>query len=218
MTNIISIDHPAYQTTWRAAKQERFNGAFYYAKEIERNIIPNVQTDRSWVLINCRPHAYSHSIVFIHNNLYPHIYDWLRNCGYSDLVLICGIPETCRKVQHIGRTVYLPLSIDVQEVKQYRTEKTRSAAFVGRQPKRKGISFPDGVDFIEGIPRAELLKKMAKYETVYAVGRTAIEAKVLGCKVEPYDPRFPDPDVWKVVDNRDAAKKLQEEIDKIDRR
>ena len=51
---------------------------------------------------------------------------------------------------------------------------------------------------------------------MYAVGRSAIEAKCLGCRIKPYDKRFPDPRIWKVVDNKDAAKILQRELDKID--
>lgn len=218
MTNIISADHPAYQVMWKGLKEDRFNGAYYYAKEIERNIIPKIDTDRNWVLINCRNFAFSHSVIFIHNNMYPGIYDWLRSTSFRDLVLVCGVPETCEKVKHIGRPIYLPLSVDVKEVEQYRTRKIRRAAFVGRKPKRKGISFPYDTDFIEGLPRHELLQEMAKYKTVYAVGRTAIEAKILGCDIEPYDPRFPDPSIWKVMDNSEAAAILQKELDKIDRR
>ena len=64
----------------------------------------------------------------------------------------------------------------------------------------------------------ELLKMMAKFRKVYAVGRTAIEAKVLGCEVLPYDPRFPRPERWKILDNKDAAGILQMQIDQIDGR
>jgi hypothetical protein len=54
-------------------------------------------------------------------------------------------------------------------------------------------------------------------EKVYAVGRTALEAKVLGCKILPYDPRFPDPDVWKIVNVDEAINLLQWELDEIDK-
>ena len=57
---------------------------------------------------------------------------------------------------------------------------------------------------------------MAEYETVYAVGRTAIEAKILGCKLKAYDPRFPKVSRWKILDNKKAAKMLQEMLDEID--
>ena len=215
MTNILGVNHPAYKVKWRNLKEGRYNGAYYYALEIEKNIIPKIRTDRNWVLLNVRGFAFSHSIVFIHNNMYPHIYDWLKY-NNKDLVLVCGIPETCEKMKHIGPTIYLPLSVDVKEVEAYRTEKTKEAAFVGRREKRYKMEFPEEVDFIEGLPRNELLREMAKYKRVYAVGRTAIEANVLGCEVRPYDPRFPDPSIWKVVDNSEAAAMLQERLNEID--
>ena len=57
---------------------------------------------------------------------------------------------------------------------------------------------------------------MARYRNVYAIDRVAIEAKVLGCSVLPYDRRFPDPNFWEVIDSRDAAKMLQGILDDID--
>ena len=217
MANIIGTKHPSYRIRRSGMKGGKFNGAYYYALEIEKNIIPNIRTDRAWVLLNCRGFAFNHSIVFIHNNLHPENYEWLKFFGFQDLILVCGIPETCEKVKHLGRTIYLPLSIDVQEVTQYKTEKTKEAAFVGRAVKRRGLKFPETVDYIEGLERAELLQEMAKYKTVYAVGRCAIEAKALGCDVKAYDPRFPDPSIWKVIDNKDAAAILQKQLDEIDR-
>ena len=61
-----------------------------------------------------------------------------------------------------------------------------------------------------------MLDTIAKYKNVYAVGRTAIEAKILGAKILPYDPRFPNPDIWEIVDTFDAIKMLQKELDHID--
>jgi len=75
---------------------------------------------------------------------------------------------------------------------------------------------PDDIDFIEGLPREELLVAMAEYEEVYAIGRTAIEAKILGCKILPFHPRLPDVSVWKVVDNKEAAEMLQKQLNAID--
>ena len=69
---------------------------------------------------------------------------------------------------------------------------------------------------IENLDRSILLRKMARYQEVYAVGRTAIESKVLGCEVLPYDERYPDPSVWRIVDNAEAAKMLQQILDDID--
>ena len=134
------------------------------------------------------------------------------------MVLVCGIPETCEKVKHLGTPIYLPLSIDVNEVLNYKTEKTKGTAYAGRQGKRRFHSFGDSVDLLEALPREELLKKMAEYRNIFAVGRTAIEAKCLGCNIFPYDERFPDVGRWKVLDNRDAAEILQKKLNEIDGR
>lgn len=211
---IVDHTHPAYKLKWEHAGTNKWNGAFYYSQEIVKNIIPLVQTDRNWITVNLPGVGCDHSIVFIHNNKHPERYEWLRI--YKDIILVCGVPETVDKVKHIGKAIYLPLSIDVGYVAQFRTDKTKDAAFVGRPAKRRGIELPDGVDIIEGLPREEMLEQMAQYKTVYAVGRCAIEAKVLKCRLKAYDPRYPKVSKWKVLDNKDAAKLLQEELDKID--
>lgn len=211
---IIDHNHVIYRRKWKNAGKNKYNGAFYYSKEIVKNIIPNVETDRNWVTVNIQNQGTDHSIVFVHNNIHPERYDWLKR--YHDIILVCGVPETVEKVAHIGNAIYLPLSVDVAYIEQFKTKKTKGAAFVGRQVKRKDLFFPEAVDFIENMPRERLLKRMAQYRRIYAVGRTAVEAKVLGCQVLPYDPRFPDPDLWQVLDNKDAAKILQKKINEID--
>lgn len=210
------IDHttPMYVYSRAGLGSNRHNGAYYYSKEICERIIPNVRTDRSWITVNVPGHACDHAIVFIHNNLHTDHYDWLRK--YKDLVLVCGVPETCGKVEHIGRAIYLPLSIDVEEVRKYACKKTKKRAFCGRPSKRMDVKFPPGTDFIENRERSVFLAEMAKYEEVYAVGRAALEAKALGCRVLPYDPRFPDPSVWVVMDSLEAAAILQHKLDEID--
>lgn len=214
---IISHDHAAYRKKWQTSGANQYNGAFYYSKEIVKNIIPNVETDRNWVTVNVRGVGCNNAIVFVHNNLHPSNYEWLRK--YDDLVLVCGVRETVEKVKHLGRAIYIPLSIDTEYVKQFRAEKkTKDAAFVGRRSKMRLGELPKDIDCIHGLRRQKLLPRMAEYKKVYAVGRTAIEAKCLGCKVLAYDKRFPNPSIWKVLDNRDAARMLQRELDKIDRR
>lgn len=210
------FDHHAhdYQVKWRRSGKNKYNGAYYYSKEIVHNIIPLVDTDRNWVTINQDGHCYDHSIVFIHNNLNPQRYNWLKK--FKDVVLVCGVPETVDKVKHLGHAIYLPLSVDVDYVEKFITEKTRDVAFVGRYAKRQGYDFEPGTDVIEGMPRDRMLKTMAKYKRVYAVGRCAIEALVLGCEILPYDKRYPDPSLWRVLDNKTAAVMLQRELDKID--
>lgn len=212
---IVDYTNPTYRA--QNISRTLWNGAYFYSKEIVHNIMPNVVTDRSWITINVPEEgACDHAIVFIHNNLQPERkYEWLR--PYKDLVMVCGIPETCERVAHLGTPIYLPLSIDVADVEQYRRPKKKDVAFVGRRPKRRGITFPENTDFIEGLPRPELLAKMAEYRYVFAVGRTALEAKVLGCNLLAYDPRFPDVERWKVMDNSEAAVILQRSLDEIDK-
>lgn len=212
---IIDHTHPKYKQKWKQIGKGRYNGAYYYSQEIVRNIIPNVKTDRNWITVNIQGTGCDHAIVFIHNNLHPGNYEWLKQ--YKDLILVCGIPETVEKISHIGKAIYLPLSIDLEEIKKYKSEKIEgSIAYAGRKSKRKEFDIPDGVDILEGMEREKLLYAMSRYETIYAVGRTAIEAKALGCKLKAYDPRFPKVSRWKVMDNKKAAAMLQEMIDEID--
>lgn len=216
------IDHTHYKYKRRREllpEAQRHNGAYYYSREIVKNIIPLVETDRNWITINIQGVGVDHSIVFIHNNLHPENYDWLKYYGYKDLVLVCGIKETCEKVAHLGTAIYLPLSIDVDYVKQFMAEeRPKKAAFAGRRSKANAEKLPSDIDYLCGMKRPQLLAAMAKYKQIYAVGRTAIEAKALGCTIKAYDERFPDPRRWKVVDNKDAAKMLQKQLDRIDKR
>ena len=192
----------------------KFNGAYYYSREICKNIIPNVRTDRNWITINIKGVGCDHAIVFIHNNKSPQNYEWLSQ--YDDLILVCGVPETCDKVAHLGKAIYLPLSVDVDYVEKFKTDKTKDIAYVGRRSKAEWGDVPKTIDYLCGMSRDKLLREMAKYRKVYAVGRCALEAKVLGCEVLPYDPRFPNADFWQVIDNKDATVILQTKLNQID--
>lgn len=215
---IIDHTHPKYKEL-RNSSASRYNGAYFYSREIVKNIIPNVKTDRNWVTIHTGE-ALDHSIVFIHNNLHPQRYEYLKR--YKDVVAVVGIPETADKVaEYVDSVIYLPLSVDVSEVKKYaRKTHPYATAFVGRSEKLMMMGgdtmLRGGTDYLCDAPREWILEKMALYKRVYAVGRCAIEAKVLGCKVLPYDSRFPDPKIWKVLDNAEAVEILQKELDKID--
>ena len=209
-------DHNAasYQMRRLSMGAGRWNGAYYYSKELVENIIPKVKTDRDWVTIHMPGMCVDRAIYFVHNNNSQAMYAGLMM--YDDLILVCGVPETCKKISRYGRAVYLPLSVDVEYVRQFKRRKTRGTAYVGRAGKRRNLSFAPDVDFLEGMPRDELLEEMSRYRQVYAVGRCAIEAKVLGCEVLPYDQRYPDPSLWKVMDNSEAAVILQGLLDEID--
>jgi hypothetical protein len=200
---------------YSGGKVERVNGAYYYMLEIERNIIPYIKTTRNWVLTNLVPYRVNtdHNIVFIHSNEHPEVYDWLTRC--KDTVLICGIPETCEKVAHLGRPVYLPLSIDVADTQQYAREKDRDLCYAGRHVKIKPY-IPPGADVVTGRKRSEFLKELSRYKRVAGVGRVALEALALGAEIVPYDPRFPDPSRWQLLDNSEAVPILQHLLDEID--
>lgn len=215
------FDHTseAYKKKYEALSAAgKHNGAYYYSIEIVNNIIPNVVTDRSWITVNSRGHGANHSIVFIHNNLHPENYEWLKS--FNDVVLVCGVPETMDKVKRFGHPIYLPLSIDVDYVSGFKAEHQSGTAFVGRPAKRRmpGVKLPQNIECIEGIDRADALAKMAQYKNIYAVGRSAIEARCLGCNILTYDPRYPDASIWRVIDNKDAAGMLQSILDEIDGR
>ena len=210
---ILGATHPDYVARWEAMGDHRWNGAYHYALEIEANIVPRVPTDRPWVLLNVEGRCWDRSIVFVHNNLHPECYGWLS--AYEDLVLVCGVPETVPKVAHLGRAVWLPLSVDVPSVEGNRREDRHGTCYAGR-PGKPSEDLPGTVERIGGVPREEFLRRLAGFEYAYAVGRAAIEARVLGVEVLPYDPRYPDPERWQVLDNRDAAAMLRETLEEVD--
>ena len=216
---IISHNHTLWRQKQRTFGKDQYNGALYYSKEICDKIIPNIRTDRNWITVNVKGIGCNHAIVFVHSNLRPDHYDWLQK--YDDLILVCGVPETCEKVAYLGRTIYLPLSIDVEYVRQFAVpeEQRKGVAFVGRESKTKypGVKLPKGIYHLTNLRRDILLQRMARYKSVYAIGRVAVEAKALGLEVLPYDPRYPDPDVWEVFDTKDAIKTLQRELDRMDK-
>lgn len=212
---IINHDTPEYRKKWKLAFSNQYNGAFYYSKEICKYIIPEIKTDRNWITVNVEGVGCDHAIVFVHNNLHPEHYNWLSK--YNDLILVCGIRETMSKVKHLGKVIYLPLSVNVDYVKQFITEKTKDTAFAGRRAKRTGKKFDKDIEYLENLPRTKFLKELAKFKNVYAVGRVAIEAKILGCKVLPYDDRFPNPKRWRVIDSSQAVEILQKKLDKMER-
>lgn len=220
MSTIIDHNYPIFvrkREKWAnnpVKKPNLYNGGYYYSIEIVDNIIPLVKTDRNWMTVDVKPVTIDHCIAFVHNNIHV---EWYEKWKGKDVILVCGMPETVERVKNFGKALYLPLSVDVDYVKQFKTKKTKEICFVGRKEKLRGI--PNNVDILTGMPREDLLKEVAKYKKAYAVDRCAIEAKILGCEILPYDYNYGvvhDPSFWKVFDNKDAAKMLQEMIDEID--
>lgn len=224
MSQIFSHLDPQYIAKRNLMAGGKYNGAYYYSKEIVENIIPNVKTKRNWVTINIPGYGFDNSIVFIHSGIDPiGPYMWLKN--YSNLVIVCFKPEMLEICRRFGKTVYLPLSVDVEYVSKFKYEGEMDSRprYVGNKWGYKANDLakylPKDCVHYNGLPREELLTKMARHSgKVYAVGRCAIEALVLGKELGMCDSRWPDTSVWKILDNRDAAKILQEELDKIDGR
>ena len=202
---------PEYAARVMAQGDDRWNGAWFYSEEILRGIVPNVRTERPWVLVNYLGLCDDHAIVFAHNNWHTHIYGWLK--AYDDLVIVVCRQSTADALAHLGKTVVLPLSVDVAQVASHARPKDRDVCFAGRMEKLRADL---GVPQLTGMPRERFLDELARYRRVYAIDRTAIEARALGCEVLPYDPGFPDPSVWEVLDTSDAARMLQEALDGID--
>ena len=216
------FSHESHEYTYRSLGVGHRNGAYYYSKEIVENIIPRVATNRNWITVNIPGRCWDHSIVFIHNNLNPKWYKWLNN--YEDLVLVCSMrwaKDNMEKMCPKHHVIYLPLSVDTKYVEQFRTPKTKDSAYAGRLVKlskkvpKERRNIPDGIDKLGGMEREDLLKAMAPYRKIYAVGRTAIEAKILGCEIGIYNNLCPE-DEWEVYDNSEAALLLQEALDIID--
>ena len=220
MREIIGINNRDYQAYRKAYMKGGHNGAYYYAKEIEENIIPIVNTDYNWDLLGMRLTWHmEHSLIFIHHCInMDTVYSWLKK--YHDVILIVSQQHVFDWAVDQGyMAVLLPLSIDVNYVERFKRKKKFGACYAGnRWPfKRKDEEkIPNGVDFPpNNIAREDLLRFIAPYKQCYAIGRCAIEAKTLGCEILPFYWRYPDPSHWKVLDNEDAAKMLQKALDMI---
>jgi len=215
---LIAYDTPDYVHRWESLSDaNKKNGAYNYSKEIVHNIIPRVKTNRPWVTLNQPFYCKERAIVFVHGNLHPDSYDWFG--GYRDTIMVASLESTAETLRKRGhrQVIVVPLSIDTKYLGKFKVKrKTKQVAYAGRPEKKKLGELPEGIDLLEGLERDDLLREMAKYKQIYAVGRCAIEAKALGCEILPFDHRFPDPSIWKVVDNCEAAEILQRELDRID--
>lgn len=216
---IIDHNHSEYIARRKSLGKAKYNGCYYYSCEIVDNIIPRVKTWRDWNVIGRDVDGmHDHMIVFLHDNSTPWHYDWLKK--YKDLVLVCSSKYTLNSVIYSGKTILLPMSIDTEYVKQFRAEKTKDTCFVGNVWVKNSMThpsvLPDNVDFFSSLPREKLLKEVAKYKRGYAIDRCAQELLCLGVELLPLETSYHCDNVGTVVDNRQAAEMLQEELNKID--
>ena len=156
-----------------------------------------------------------HAIYFIHNNMEPEKYRFLKK--YKDVIAVVGVPYMVDLIRpYCAHVIYLPLSVDIDFIKKFKARKTKLVCYAGRRHKHNYGVIDPRAELLCDLPRGELLTKMARFRYVYAVGRVAIEAKILGCEIVPYDPRYPDPSLWGIVSNKMAAVNLQAQLNKID--
>lgn len=218
---IVGTDNIQFKGIHKGMAFGKHNGAYYYSKEIEQNIIPNVATDRPWDTLGMRGvGSQDRAIVFLHHNLDPDkTYDWLKR--YRDLVLVVSNKEVYKWAKSVGyKVIFLPLSVDVEYVEKFKTKKTKNACYAGNKWKFKEKDLtkyiPDGVDFPPAdLERDKLLEFIAPYKRCYCIGRCAIEARILGCEILKCDHRY-EPEDFFILDNKDAAKILQKYLNKID--
>ena len=216
---IIDHNHPDYMKLRNKISNGKHNGCWYYSKEIVDNIIPNVKTWRDWNTVGRDlPGMHDHMIVFLHDNSTPWNYNWLKN--YKDLVLVCSSEYTKDSVIYSGHTILLPMSVDTEYVKKFRTKKTKDTCFVGNVWVKENThtKIPEDVVYLQNMPREKLLTELAKFRNAFCIDRCAIEAAVLGCNLIPIQTSYSVDNVGSILDNRDAAKILQRELNKIDSR
>ena len=210
---IIDHTHPEYIKAWNSIGKSKWNGAYYYSIEIVENIIPHIKTDRNWITVNIDKAQIGcdHAIFIVHNHLHPKRYEWLKQ--YKDLIMVCSSYKDFPMAEQYGKPIYLPLSLDVEYVRSFATEKTKEIAYAGRKEKDKGV--PKDIPRLYGMDRPHFLKELAKYKKVYAVDRVALEARILGCEVIS-DYGYPHFEPDEIIDTKDAIKILQAELDRID--
>lgn len=178
-------------TEWRSGRKSgKENGAYYYSKEIEDNILPEIKADVLVVTAGAALYTAidlpDGCIVVCHDNRSTkQSYGRLFGKG---IVWVCSKHSTVETLEGYGeRAVYIPLSIDTQYVKQFKRKKTKDTAYVGNawDFKRAYLnSLPANIEQLSDMPRVKLLKEMAKYKNVIAEGRTLQEAQILGCNTE----------------------------------
>lgn len=215
---VVGTDSVKYKS-WRSMRSGGINnGAYWYAKEIEDIILPALDMNLYVITAGSTLHKANEvpndALVICHSNDKPR--NSYMHLFHKNILWVCSKPSTVLIMQSYGeKAVYVPLSIDTEYVKQFKTKKTREIAFVGNAWGYKSdylASLPKDVHQLTNLPRDQLLTEMAKYKTVIADGRCNIEAQVLGCKVQlPKYDKFETIE-REVVDSRDAIPYWQEAL------
>ena len=202
-------------------KSGKFNGAYFYSKEIVESFIPNIKTTYNWQTINHQT-APEHTIVFVHSNNALERYDYLLK--YNDIILVCSTHNSLNQLKRKGhkKVIYVPLSIDTDYLDNFKNHNKKEGIIAtGNQwaftTETKNYFKNNNIKHYYDIPREELLTLIANAETVYAIGRTAMEAIYLGANVIQPDKEYPVEKYTTYYKQEDAIRILQEEINKYDK-
>ena len=204
------------------------NGAYYYSKEIEDNILPKIKA--GLLIVTAGAALYSAKelpdgcVVVCHDNRSTKK-SYGRLFG-KNIIWVCSKHSTVATLEGYGeKAVYVPLSIDTEYVKKFKRRKTKDIAYVGNAWafKRDYLNaLPNNIEQLSDMSREKLLKEMAKYKNVIAEGRVYLEAMTLGCKVEL--PKYENitveaPELFgrkRPLDNRDAIPAWREALQAAD--
>lgn len=191
---VYGTQSPVYKAYRSGSSRGKNNGAYFYPLEIENDILTDFK-DLNLLVITAAAlryhsrHIPDGSIVVCHDYIKPLItYAKLLN---KDVLWVCSSKKAVKEFKDQNeRAVFIPLSIDVDYVKQFKRRKTKDTAFVGNiwSYKKEYVNSLEDVDILTELPRDELLSKMARYKHVIAEGRCQMEALALGCKVST--PKF----------------------------
>jgi hypothetical protein len=210
-------------TEYKAAQSKlnrgKFNGAYFYSKEIVDCFIPQIKTTYNWQTINHQK-APEHCIVFVHSNNALHRYDYLLK--YKDIILVCSTHNSLNELKKKGhkKVIYVPLSIDTDYLDNFKMDKKYGTIAAGNlwafTPETKVMFIRNRIKHYHDIPREDLLKLMAKSKTVYAIGRTAMEAIYLGANVIQPDKEYPVEKYTTYFTQKQAIEILRKEIERYE--
>jgi hypothetical protein len=210
-----------YKIAQARLKSGKFNGAYFYSKEIVDCFIPKIKTSYNWQTINHQT-APEHCIVFVHSNNALYRYDYLLT--YRDIILVCSTHNSVKELKKKGhkKVVYVPLSIDTEYLSQFKNEYKNGTIAAGNlwafTPQTKQFFIHNGIKHYHDVEREDLLRLISKSETVYAIGRTAMEAIYLGANVIQPDKEYPVEKYTTYFTQKKAISILKRHIKKFEKK
>jgi len=219
----ISNKSPEYIKMREALGYGKYNGAYYYAEEIQNIMLPLLETDRDIYTIHVPNIGSNHALIWAHSNVdIRKTYRHWKN--YHDLVFIVSQHRTGMILHNMfpkDRIIYLPLSVDTHYLDQFKYNGSRVGCiyFGNRWAKRNALpnSIPLNATFIHDRPREWCLRMIAQTKDVYASGRCYIESLYLNPNGTHRVKTSYDSDDLFVLDTRDAVITLQKKLNEIDK-